>query len=199
MNILVPDWNQKKPSVEDVKRALTSLDLRRITLPEKPFTELLERLRATHSNGGAHIVAFDVGPSLTFDWYASRNRWAFDGVIDFLLVHPGIRAALPELEIPDECRSGLTLESAFLIDGRIAQALYAGGAYGSATGDGQKEKQLALLVCDAMFGLRFSEVEYDVSYSAWAPWFHGIAWDLTFLVFDKRMRRLWLMVITDTD
>jgi hypothetical protein len=198
MNILVPDWNQQQPSIGDV-RALASLDLRRITLPEKPFTELLERLRATHSNGGAHIVAFDVGPNLTVDWYASRNRWAFDGVIDFLLIHPTIRAALPELEIPDECRSGLTLESPLLIDGRIAQALYAGGAYHSATGDGHKEKQLALRVCDAMFGLRFSEVEYDVSYSAWTPWFHGIAWDLTFLVFDKRMRRLWLMVITDTD
>jgi hypothetical protein len=59
--------------------------------------------------------------------------------------------------------------------------LYYGGAYSEATGNGRNEKQFELEVWDAMFGLRYGEIICGANYSAWTPWFKGIAWDLTAL------------------
>jgi hypothetical protein len=67
------------------------------------------------------------------------------------------------------------------------------------TDDGKAAKRLALDVCDAMFGLRYGEISMYESYESWTPWFRGIAWDLTEVVFDRRSRRLWVFAITDTD
>ncbi|HWE86570.1 MAG TPA: hypothetical protein VG267_16620 [Terracidiphilus sp.] len=89
--------------------------------------------------------------------------------------------------------------SSFLFDGQLAQVLYAGGAYTRATGDGRVEKENSLAFCEALFGLRFSEVSHFSSRSAWTPWFGGIAWDWTAILFDRRARTLSILAVTDTD
>jgi hypothetical protein len=171
-----------------------------VTLPAKPFSDFLHRLRESHSNGGAHIAAFDVLPDSIFDWFASRNRLSDEELIDTLITHPAIRAALGEIAIPEiKPSTGLALADPFLLDGRFARCLHAGGAYWNAEGDGKTCKTLALDVCNAMFGLRYGEVALFESFQAWTPWFHNIAWDLTEVVFDRRLRRLWVFVVTDTD
>ena len=91
------------------------------------------------------------------------------------------------------------MSNQFLFDGALTQALYQGGAYHKAQGDGREEKTFSLEVCDAMFGLRFGEVSYYVTYDAWTPWFGGIAWDLIAVLFDRRVRKIWVTAITDTD
>ncbi len=65
-------------------------------------------------------------------------------------------------------------------------------------GDGRKEKEFAINVCKQIFGLRYGEISLDKSGTAWTPWFYDIAWDLTIVLFDKRLRRMWLFAITDT-
>jgi len=91
--------------------------------------------------------------------------------------------------------------SSFLLDGELAQKLYYGGAYSSAKreSDGRAEKESALAFCDALFGLRFSEVDYYATHNAWTPWFGGIAWDWTAVLFDRRSRALSILAVTDTD
>ena len=54
-------------------------------------------------------------------------------------------------------------------------------------------------LCDELFEQRFSEVDLFNNYSAWTPWFHGIAWDWTALLFDRRKRMFSILAITDTD
>lgn len=160
---------------------------------------LLGELRARHDNGGAHIAAFDLGDDAGFEWFASRNR--LDEVLDWLVLHPVIVEALSEIAIPTirQNTNGFKLYNPFLVDGLLASTLYYGGAYWAETGNGQREKALALAVSEAMFGTRYGEIGSAVSYDAWTPWFKGIAWDLTLAVFDRRQRRLWLLAVTDTD
>src|SRR5207247_5377248 len=139
---------------------------------------------------------FDVLPDTIFDWFAARNRLADEELIDTLITHPSIRAALDEVAIPETKPStGLALADPFLLDGKFARCLYAGGAYWNAEGDGNASKTLALDVCDAMFGMRYGEVALCESFEAWTPWFQGIAWDLTEVVFDRRLRTLWVFVV----
>jgi hypothetical protein len=89
--------------------------------------------------------------------------------------------------------------SSFFFDGELAQVLYAGGAYTSTKGDGRAEKENSLAFCEALFGLRFSEISHFSSHSAWTPWFGGIAWDWTAILFDRRVRAFSILAVTDTD
>jgi len=199
--LLEPDWAQPRPTFIDVQDMCQRLQLEPITLPLEPFDKFLAALRTSHDNGGAHLVAFDVGPDLIFDWYASRNRLAEERLLDSLLNHSAIRQALADVLVPSSTKpeSGLVLSEQFILDCKIAGILYDRGAYGQARGDGRTEKAFAIELCDAMFGLRFGEVSCYMSYEAWTPWFKGIAWDLTAIVFDRRMRKLWILAVTDTD
>jgi len=192
MEVLEPNWNAPKPTWDEANAMATNIDLVKVVLPTHPFDEFVESLNKSHTNGGVQLAAFDVGPDPVFDWFASRNRlWEFD-VMDALLVRPTIRQALPELKIPDSFAesAGFGMASAFTLDGALADALFRGGAYHQQKGDGKKEKELAMAVCDAMFGLRFGEVYRYTSSAMWTPYFYGI---------DRRLRRLWLIAITDTD
>jgi len=203
--LLTPDWQQARPSPADVQKMWGRITLATVNLPSEPFTNFIEQLRKSHDNGGAYITAFDVGPDPIFDWYASRNRLSEDGMLEGFVTHAAVREVLPELRIPDSiqlseaCDAGFRMFDQFLLDGTLAHLLYQGGAYHKSHGDGRAEKAFALEVCDAMFGLRYGEILCNPNYDAWTPWFRGIAWDVTIAVFDRRTRRIWLLVITDTD
>jgi len=201
MELLEPNWKQLRPTAIEVRKMCGQIQLTPTSLPEHPFQIFLMRLREAHVQGGAHLAAFDVEQNSVFDWFASRNRLQDERLLDELLTHPSIRQAFPDLRIPSSgaINSGLSLSNQFQLDGALAQALYQGGAYHKTQGDGHEEKLFSLQVCDAMFGLRFGEISHYVTYEAWTPWFKGIAWDLTAVVFDRRARRLWITVITDTD
>jgi hypothetical protein len=176
------------------------VNLTKVNLPEEPFSDFLGELRKSHGNGGANLVAFDVAQDDVFDWFASRNRLSDEGIVDSLLVHPVIRGSLADLGIPEfKVDSGLVPVDAFILDGRFASCLHQGGAYWTTTGTGKKAKALAMNVCDSMFGMRYGEISLLESSKAWAPWFKGIAWDMTEVIFDRRLRRLWIFALTDTD
>jgi len=87
----------------------------------------------------------------------------------------------------------------FLFDGELAGKLYAGGAYTRPNGDGRAEKESALGFCDALFGLRFSEVSFYSTDSAWTSWFGNMGCDWTAILFDRRLRSLSILATTDSD
>ena len=175
--------------------------LKWLDVPAQPFDKFLARVRDSHDNGGAYLHAFEVAPDPVFDWFASRNRLWDDRLLDWLVLHSTIVDMFPELRIPAVPKEakGFRGFDPFLFDGALASLLYHGGAYSKASGSGREEKQLALEVCDAMFGLRYGEITCNMNYDAWTPWFKGIAWDLTAVVFDRRLRKLWMLAVTDTD
>lgn len=199
-DFLTPDWEQEIPSADQVQAFSTRIQLSWISVEAEPYSSCLQLLRESHVNGGAHLVAFDIAPDPIFHWFASRNRLTEHGLIDSILAHPLIRATLPDLAIPESnVNSGLDLVNSFGLDGKLAASLHYGGAYWSREGNGRAANQLALEVCDAMFDRRFAEISVYESYSAWTPWFFEVAWDSTTVILDRRLRRLWILVITDTD
>lgn len=89
--------------------------------------------------------------------------------------------------------------SSFLFDGELATALYGGGAYTTPQGDGRAEKESSLAFCEALFGLRFSEVWHCFTYSDWTPRFANVTGDWTAVLFDRRLRALSILATTDSD
>jgi hypothetical protein len=212
VELLNPDWNQEKPTFVQARAMCQQVPLETRPLVDSRVDSVLNRIRESHANGGAYFASFHVGPSRAFDWFASRNRLLEFGILRQLLGRVEISSALPALEIqpippvePTIEGCGLAddgdfqMTSSFLFDGQLAQVLYAGGAYTSAKGDGRAEKENSLAFSEAVFGLRFSEVSHFSSYSAWTPWFEGIAWDWTAVLYDRRLRTLSVLAATDTD
>lgn len=156
MDVLEPDWNQPRPTVNDVLEMCRRVQLKRLAIPNDSFDKFLSAVQKKYANGGVDLGVFDAGADRVFDWYASRNRLQENTLLDWLVLNPTIVEAFPESQIPSEPRevNGFSTFDQFLFDGTLANMLYHGGAYTEATGDGRNEKQFALEVCDAMFGLR---------------------------------------------
>lgn len=178
--------------------------------------QVLERLRVTHSNGGAFLAVVRVEADDIFDWFASRDRLLENEILPLLLHRNEIRALLPEGKITESTENiqiadsqdacsiaasdGFSFDNPFLLDGQLAQCLFAGGAYGpNLKISGRSAMQLAGEYCDAAFDRRYEDVSLFSSYAAWTPWFAGIAWDWTSVLFDRRERKLWILAVTDAD
>lgn len=212
MDILKPDWNQAKPTWQDSRDMIARIQIAQIEVHLDPVRTVLDEIRRSHDNGDALLTAFSVGSSTTFDWFASRNRLLEFDLLPRLLVREEIRQSMADLQIPTACPQtaqaencvtsaafGFKMESSFSFDCHLAYTLYSGGAYSHPTGDGRAAKQQAIDFCDALFQQRYSEVSLFNSFEAWTPWFHGIAWDWTAVLFDLRQRVLWFLAVTDTD
>ena len=101
-----------------------------------------------------------------------------------------------------ESANGFEERSAFKFDGKLSHVLFHGGAYSNGVdGNGRAAKEAALRFCDSAFGMRFSEVLYYRSYTAWTDWFGAISTylDWTAVLFDRRLRKLWILAVTDSD
>jgi hypothetical protein len=213
MSLLSPDWNQPMPTPEEAHTMCRLVPLAQVPVNEANLVSVIQELRRSHAHGGAFLAAFEVGPDNYFDWFASRNQLLEFDILPLLLARTEVRDALPALKIPDfridwsrassiEGANGFERISPFWFDGHLSEILFRGGAYGSgAHGDGRAEKEAALRFCDAAFGMRFSEVLYFQSHNAWTPWFAEIstALDWTAVLIDRRLRKLWILAITDED
>jgi hypothetical protein len=213
MEILEPNWNQSKPTWQEAKLMCARVELSSVPIESEIMKTVVDRLRASHSNGGALLASIRVGSNETFDWYASRNRLLEWDILPLLLRRDSVREALSELTIPPEEAStgrsdgcqivksgGFQFDNSFLLDGQLAARLYTGGAYGSAQKiEAREAKHLALSFCDAAFDQRFADVCLFTNYEPWTPWFRGIAWDWTAVLFDRRERIFWVLAVTDTD
>jgi hypothetical protein len=216
MSLLEPNWSQAKPSPKDAQRMCAHVGLEPIRQTDDRVDQVLEHLRATHSNGGAFLAVVRIEADSIFDWFASRNRLLENEILPLLLHRSEIRAILPEVKITESTQNiqvaesqdacsitasnGFSFDNPFLLDGQLAQRLFAGGAYGpSLKISGRAAMQLAGDYCDAAFERRYEDVSLLSSYAAWTPWFAGIAWDWTSVLFDRRERKLWILAVTDED
>ena len=210
MTLLEPRWDQPKPTPAEVQDMCDRVSLTAVGDSTDAIGRVLGFLRKSHREGGALFASFRVGESDVFDWFASRNRLAEYSMLATLLRRDEVQKELPDLLLSKQsgggisecsivCTDGFTMESPFLLDGRIAQALYAGGAYGQSELDARSAKQLATAFCEDLFEQRYSEIVLFSNLSAWTPWFRGIAWDWTAFLFDRRKRTFAVLATTDSD
>jgi hypothetical protein len=64
---------------------------------------------------------------------------------------------------------------------------------------GAQAKALGAAFCAELFGDRYDDIAVDHSSARWSYWFKGVAWDSTWVVTDRRYRRLTVLCITDVD
>jgi hypothetical protein len=201
MAMLEPDWEQARPTFDEVKRMWAELNVSNDPLENPAIDELLKHLRSTHSNGGAEFARFAVSAHPVLHWFGSRNRLEEIDFFTHLVSHPSVVAtfspvitASPEISL--KLWGGVP---PFTLAGELAWVLVQGGAYDKFSGTAREAMNVAGSFCDALFGDRFTEILQFKSHESWTGWFYNVAWDGTWLGFDKRESKVWLLCITDTD
>ncbi len=75
-----------------------------------------------------------------------------------------------------------------MLDGSIAAQVLWGGAYEEFKEWPVVAKQLAVNVCQYMFRDRYEDIKVFESYLSWTDWFYDVAWDVTWMVLDRKER-----------
>jgi hypothetical protein len=155
---------------------------------------------ACNVNGGASFVAATFPDDPVIDWFVSRNRFDEIRFVERFLISSAFKEGAPQVPLP----SGLPQvdwesDSPYCFDGRIAELLIWGGAYVRFSGSGVAAKDLGRSLVKELFEERYEDVAMFHSESLWSDWFRGVAWDATWVGVDKGSRRIWALLVTDTD
>lgn len=199
--MLEPNWKQKRPTKAEIKRMWDELEVIPEQIDSQTLEKLLYHLRETHVNGGAEFFAFRLKDHPTFHWFGSRNRLEEINFITRFLNLPIVSENIVVINPNKSLISETEFEwaSSFVLDGELAETLIHGGAYHKFNGSGITAKKLTMSFCEEIFGNRYLEIQMYKSYRPFTDWFYDVAWDVTWLGFDKRNLRVWLLCLTDTD
>ncbi len=174
--------------------------------PESPaLTAYLAEVAHSHSNGRYLFGQWRaVEYSDVAQWFISRNRLDEYELFRLLFTSDVVRQTLPDLAVPailGRDVGGLRQHpaGALVLDGLWAHLISGGGAYQRFAGTAREAKTLAAAAVDALVGDRFEDFRVDITHDAWTPWFHGVAWDSTYVLTDLRDAQITVLCITDTD
>jgi hypothetical protein len=195
------DETQERPGDAAVESLWRSVEIHPIeeTLPE--IEAYLRALRVVFANGGAVFASFGVTGNREFDWFATRSRWAEMAFFSQAIAHPAVRRRIPEVSAGARLAASFEFErkSPRTLNGEFARALVTGGAYRQFEGPPQAAADLAARCCEALFGDRFLDIDVFRCGRAWSPWFFDVAWDVTWVIIDRRLQRVSFLFTTDTD
>jgi hypothetical protein len=190
------------PSIAEWRAMWAKMDAHLDPTPSPAADAMIDRIRQEYRNGDAFRATFLLDRHSVFDFLVAAGNYKFLEFPQRFFQLSGVRAALPKLKLDTAITQPALYESvdAFSLDGELARWLSFGGAYSTAGYMRPSEaKRMAMAACSEWFGERYDEVDAFCSGDAWTSFFHGIAWDSTWVVLDKRTRRVQFLCGTDAD
>jgi hypothetical protein len=166
--------------------------------------EFVDALRSVQN---AEVIAFGqflVEPRREFDWFVSPEVWSIVPPGRFastFVKHAVVQARLEDLLADVDLDEMLHFDqvSPLAVEGALAAQLFEGGAYGNHNFSAIQARDLARGFCTSLFGERFDEVQVSFCDHAWSSWFCDIAWDRSWVVVDRREKRVTVVCTTDSD
>jgi hypothetical protein len=189
------------PTFGNLPAIPTSLSLVHCQTNEEKIVRLIDALRTAYSNGGALFAKFTLSDKDLLRQHASHSGWQDSNLIDWFLRSPSLAQALPDLQHKVNGRTSIAFDlvNPFLMIGEVASCVFFGGAYRSASVSASDALSLSLGFCDVIFDSRFDDVRVFRTYGGWSDWFCRIAWDKTWVIFDKAEWTISLLCVTDMD
>jgi hypothetical protein len=190
---------QKIPTFDDRSAMWKSLEF----APDDaiyPLTKAyVSALEATYAK--VLHLPFRVPNHPIYDWYASRNQFHEMGFFERFWSTPLVSTCLPQtlksvnffsLEIFKGC-------SPFMLAGGLACCLAEGGAYGVNRPNAMDAKRLGDGVADEWIQSRYDSSLLYIANSAWSDYFYDVAWDYTWVLINKSVGTIHVILATDTD
>lgn len=191
---------QDLPSVDERNGFLWDDAFSIESLPDSRIVDTVNALQGVHLNGGAIFSSFSARNHSFFDCLVPRTGGISAEALARFLESDIVAKALPMLgEVVADDKLIFDWGSPLTLDGEIAIRLLQGGAYARFLDSANEAKRLGQQFCDAIFDQRYRETLVYRSTQSWSEWFKGLAWDVTWLIIDREVRRISLLCVTDTD
>lgn len=195
------DSTEPVPSTAELKQCWEEVDFPLSPRLYPSMQKYVEALRERYANGSVLFASFQCPADPVFDWYLSRND--LRGLLFFhrFWHTPTPGSVLAELKVPKTYEYDPPFQegNSFTFGGELASRLYQGGAYHQPSGTGSEEMRLAELSVHELIQDRFSEILVYVNHAPWTDFFFDIAWDGTWILFDKEESVVHVLCATDTD
>jgi hypothetical protein len=124
-------------------------------------------------------------------------------ILRCFLESPTVRAAIPELEIPEQPKipPHACVLGAFEWEGTLTQLLLADGAYVRSSLQEEEARKLSLEFVDVVSGGDRDRMIVFRWSGPWTEWFYDVAWDRTSVVLNSGQGEegWWVLCVTDTD
>ncbi|MGV3532630.1 MAG: hypothetical protein ACO1QR_09705 [Chthoniobacteraceae bacterium] len=165
------------------------------------LAQYCDALRSLFTNGFVDCAVYEVARGPLEDAIVESKSLLSPGV-QFLeiLRHPDIQSSF-QIERADEAliseRTKWTHYTPFYLVGHLAQTLVSGGAYENMWGKVDVALDLSSAVLKDL-NRNYRNFDLFVCDAAWCPRFDGII-DHTLIVFDHELRRLVVLMASDTD
>jgi hypothetical protein len=183
-----------------LSRVWAGLDFAPARSPYPATAAFAARLRRLYGNGGAWFASFKVPADPTLRWYACRGRLDEVGFFDRFWHAPSVPAALPDLgDRRGRPREPFALMTSFTLDGELAAALFAGGAYSLYRGTAAAAKRAGRRVARELIGERYDEVYVHACHRPWCNELDGMVVTWTWVVLDLRAAVLHVLCAADVD
>lgn len=179
------------------------VDAQLVEIPLAPPMEWLSDLfRSLYSNGGVLSASFRAEiPEKVEELFWRTHSFSEQDILEGLLQTPVFRQRFPELEheLSPSNRAGFESIHPLSLDGELAIAVRWGGAYTVNDQPMSFAKELGRKFCAELFNDQYENMVVFRSTQAWSSWFFEIAWDYSWIFFDKGTRQIHVMFGTDTD
>lgn len=162
---------------------------------------LLAALRQVYANGNVVLRSLRAENPAAFDHALRIDFQGTEKSLRTILTHATVVAGLPELriEIPLAKPPEFRWSSVFGMEGDLTHMLLDGGAYERFRGTVEEARWMTRRFMESVFGTDLHRLWASTSSTPWTTWFYDIAWDTTFVVWDRQQRRFVLLCCTDTD
>ena len=200
-------WEKGASKFIDFKLMWDSLTYREDLLHNENIILFKDEVKLVYANGGAAIHCFEMPQNDLFDYILSTPAYKEQLSLTILLASKPFRENAKEFDIKNDVKifNNFINEpvfkwmSSFVLDGFLTELLVIGGAYKRFDRKASEAKNICINFCNSLFEDRYSDVQVYYSDDYWSKWFNGVAWDSTFVIFDSKLKRVWILALTDTD
>ncbi|WP_165749647.1 hypothetical protein [Cellulophaga sp. Z1A5H] len=199
-NRLKIDYNSEVPTDKDILEMWNEITITELNDWSKSAEELKTKFSKTHCNGGIQIHKFQISDNSCFQWFASRNRLSEIYFVKRFFCKPELLNYKTNLKNDNQkpkCKETNWYSDIFDLTGHLARILGQGGAYENL--NAKDAWKSALDFVSEEFEERFDEINRFSYNLEGSKWFYEVAWDYSFLMFDKRKNQVLIIDITDTD
>lgn len=163
---------------------------------------LLNTFNHIYCNGHHDFFkSFEVKDPLKFESELKSGGLSHQQVLNSFFSCPSIRNGLADFELTEDSSvfPRFELISGDEIADRLDTCIVSGGAYQKFPGTHDESIEICQTFVETLLGNDLDSVVAGVSRDAWCEWFYDIIWDFTFLIWDIKRHRFYLLCITDTD
>lgn len=192
--------NLARPTPSEIIQLWNTIQIQRLDNWTSAANALKEKISEVYCNGGIQLHKYKIKANKDLDWFAQRNCLDEIDFLNSILSHKDLEEYRQDIQTFDKKPEASNVKyypDLHELFQALTEIMEQGGAYQKT--NYETARRLALDFVKLELEMRITEFNCFFYNIASAHWYHHIAWDYSFLIFDKRKYEIIFIDMTDTD